>query len=68
MKDEHGFDLQGMPQTEHPRVITAVLPHPLHGRLVERVIPLIRHHLSFKGAPYKLSWRDHGIAYYTPVC
>jgi len=68
MIDEHGFDLQGTTQTDPPRVVTAVLPHPLHGRLVERVIPLVRNYLSFKGAPYKLCWRDHGIAYYTPVC
>ena len=57
-----------MTQTEPARVVTAVLPHPLHGRLVERVIPLVRPYLSFKGAPYKLCWRDHGTAYYTPVC
>jgi hypothetical protein len=34
---------------------------------VERVIPLARHHLSFRGTPYELCWRDYGLAYYTPV-
>ena len=68
MIDEHGFDLTGMSQSEPPKVNTAVLPHPLHGRLVERVIPLVRHFLSFRGTPYQLCWRDRGLAYYTPVC
>ncbi|RJR36906.1 MAG: hypothetical protein C4567_13390 [Deltaproteobacteria bacterium] len=68
MIDEHGFDLgntQFQPQAE---VVTAVLPHPVHGRLTERVIPLVRRYLSFSGCPYVLCWRDHGVAYYTPVC
>lgn len=68
MIDENGFDLQGMPQNKPSEVITAVLPHPLHGRLVERVIPLVRSFFSFKGTPYQLCWRDCGVAYYTPVC
>lgn len=68
MIDEHGFDLQGLPQNESAEVLTAVLPHPIHGRLVERVIPVLRHFFSFKGTPYRLCWRDHGVAYYTPVC
>ncbi len=64
--DEHGFDFNNAPQ-EPARVVTAVLPHPIHGRLIERVIPLVRGYLSFRGAPYKLCWRDRGIAYYTPL-
>jgi hypothetical protein len=67
MIDEYGFDFQDM-APESPQVITAVLPHPLHGRLIERVIPLVRYYFSFKGTPYKLCWRDHGVAYYTPAC
>jgi hypothetical protein len=42
MIDEHGFDLQGLPPNEPQQVLTAVLPHPIHGRLMERVIPVMR--------------------------
>jgi hypothetical protein len=68
MIDEHGFDLSGSDNFAPPRPITAVLPHPFHGRLTERVIPLVRLFLSFGGSPYRLCWRDRGVAYYTPVC
>lgn len=68
MLDENGFDLQAIPPCEPAQVLTAVLSHPIHGRLVERVIPVLRHFFSFKGTSYKLCWRDRGIAYYTPAC
>ena len=67
MIDEHGFDLNGPQNGEKAQIITAVLPHPIHGRLTERFIPLVRRFLSFGGAPYRLCWRDHGTVYYTPV-
>jgi hypothetical protein len=67
MIDEHGFDLCSGP-SEQAQIVTAVLPHPVHGRLTERLIPLLRRYLSFGGSPYVLCWRDHGVAYYTPVC
>lgn len=68
MLDEHGFDLSGTNNPEPTQVLTAVLPHPIHGRLIERVIPLVRRYLAFGGVPYKLCWRDHGVVYYTPLC
>ena len=68
MIDENGFDLSGTEYREQAQLITAVLPHPVHGRLTERFIPLVRRFLSFGGAPYRLCWRDRGVAYYTPVC
>ena len=67
MIDEHGFDLHGTDKHKPARPITAVLPHPIHGRLIERVIPLVRRFLSFGGAPYQLCWRDRGVVYYTPL-
>ena len=65
MMDESGFDLAG--NREPLTVPTAVLPHPLHGRLVERVIPLIRHYLSIGEATYELCWRAGGTAYYRAI-
>jgi hypothetical protein len=59
------------PFTEAPeepvQIVTAVLAHPLHGRLVERVILWVRPHLDFKGRRYKLTWWGDGVAYYAPV-
>jgi len=53
---------------EEPTVaVTAVLPHPLHGRLVERVILWVRPRLDWKGRRYKLTWWGDGVAYYEPV-
>lgn len=67
MIDENGFDICGSTDCHQAQVVTAVLPHPLHGRLTERVIPLVRRYLSFGGSPYVLCWRDQGVAYYTPL-
>lgn len=47
--------------------VVAVLAHPLHGRLVERVILWVRPKVDFKGRPYKLNWWADGVAYYEPV-
>ena len=68
MMDESGFDLSGSAEREYASPIVAILPHPVHGRLTERLIPLVRRFLSFGGAPYRLCWRDEGVVYYTPVC
>ena len=67
MMDENGFDLTGGTAHEYAMPLTAVLPHPVHGRLTERLIPLVRRFLSFGGSPYRLCWRDEGVVYYTPV-
>jgi len=54
--------------SEEPEVIvTAVFAHPLHGRLVERVILWVRPHLDLRGRRYKLTWWADGVAYYEPV-
>jgi len=65
MLTEHGQSLEWTP--EAPKLITAILPHPLHGRLVERLLLMVSHQLNIKGVRYVLSWRDHDLAYYEPV-
>jgi len=54
--------------TEEQEVsVVWILPHPLHGRLVERVILWVRPHFDLKGQRYKLTWWGEGLAYYRPV-
>jgi hypothetical protein len=48
-------------------LVTAVLPHPLHGRLVEKLIFYVRPDLSFGGLSYRLTWWGAGVAYYQPL-
>ena len=48
-------------------LITAVLPHPLHGRLVERVMLMVCKNISLEGVRYVLSWRDGAVAFYRPI-
>ncbi len=55
------------PPEEAEVLVVAVLPHPLHGRLVERVILWVQPNLDFKGRRYKLTWWSEGVAYYQPV-
>ena len=55
------------PEEEPEQFVIAVLPHPLHGRLVERVILWVRPHLTVKGRRYKLTWWADGNAYYEPT-
>ena len=52
---------------EPTQLVTAVLPHPFHGRLVERLILWVRPHLDMEGERYKLTWWGDGVAYYQPV-
>ena len=54
-------------EEEQEVLVVAVLPHPLHGRLVERVILWVQPHLDMKGQRYKLTWWGDGLAYYEPV-
>jgi len=68
MLDEYGFGTENAPTVEANKVVTAVLPHPLHGRLVERVILWVQPHLTYMGNRYKLTWWGDGIAYYLPGC
>jgi hypothetical protein len=48
-------------------LITAILPHPLHGRLVERVLLMVVSNINVEGMRYALNWRDGALAYYKPV-
>ena len=48
-------------------LITAVLPHPFHGRLVERARLMVVSTINVEGVRYKLSWRDGAVAFYQPV-
>ena len=63
--DEYGFDFNWTPEPRKP--ITAVLPHPGHGRLVEKIMMMINHTICFQGSLYTLSWRDGDIAFYRPA-
>jgi hypothetical protein len=48
-------------------LITAILPHPLHGRLVERVLLMVTKHINVEGMRYALNWRDGALAFYQPI-
>ncbi len=62
--DEFGFDFATLIPVEPDKIVTAVLAHPLHGRLVERIIGWVRPTFSLEGKKYKLTWWGDGIAYY----
>jgi hypothetical protein len=65
MIDENGQDLNWTPEPR--RLITAVLAHPIHGRLVEKVMLMVSSVICFKDCHYSLSWRSGDVAYYQPV-
>jgi hypothetical protein len=48
-------------------LITAILPHPFHGRLSEFPLLMVNKLISVEGVRYILTWRDHNLAYYQPV-
>jgi hypothetical protein len=54
-------------EVEPPKLITAILPHPLHGRLVERILLMVSKQINVRGMRYVLSWRDHDLAFYQPT-
>jgi hypothetical protein len=62
--DEYGFDPTTARQVAPEHVVTAVFSHPLHGRLIERVILWVRPNINFGKARYKLTWWGNGVAYY----
>ena len=66
MLDETGRSIDNNEQVEPDKIVTAVFPHTLHGRLVERVILFVQPKIQFKGEVYKLTWWGDGIAYYQP--
>jgi hypothetical protein len=66
MLNEYGVDLMS-PKVDFEKLVIAVLPHPFHGRLVERPILYVRPDLTLKGEKYKLTWWHDGVAYYEPA-
>lgn len=66
MLNEYGTDLTMVEQVAPDKLVVAVLAHPYHGRLVERVILYVRPNLTLKGERYKLTWWSDGVAYYEP--
>lgn len=67
MLDPYATGMDPLPQSEVLGVpLVAVFPHPLHGRLVERVVLMVSHAINFKGTRYQYSWRNDGVIYYTP--
>jgi len=52
----HGIDL-----------ITAILPHPAHGRLAEFPLLMVNKEINVEGVRYVLVWRDGALAYYRPI-
>jgi hypothetical protein len=65
MLDEYGVDYDYTPEPR--KFVTAVLAHPVHGRLIERVMGMISHCICFKGSVYNLSWRDGDVVFYEPA-
>ena len=65
MLTESGQSLDSTPEV--PQLITAILPHPIHGRLVERVMLMVDKNITMEGMRYTLSWRDHELAFYRPI-
>ncbi len=63
--DEYGNDFGWTPEPR--KLVTAVLPHPIHGRLVGKLMLMISNCICFKGCFYTLSWRDGDVAFYQPA-
>lgn len=68
MLTEQGFGLGSDQELElHRKPLIAVLPHPMHGRLIERVVLMVNHIIDYKGYKYTYSWRNNGVVYYRPL-
>jgi len=48
-------------------LITAILPHPVHGRLAEFPLLTVSKNIALNGVRYVLSWRDGDLAFYRPI-
>jgi hypothetical protein len=67
MLDECGSGHDPAPDNDTLRKpLVAVFPHPLHGRLVERVVLMVSHMFNYNGVRYRFTWKDSGVAYYAP--
>ncbi len=60
--DEYGFDWDYVPESKKP--LTAVLAHPIHGRLVEKAIMMVNNFLFYQDWVYRFGWRDGDVAFY----
>ena len=65
MIDECGCDMNWTPEPR--KMVTAVLAHPGHGRLVEKAMMMVAYVINFKDCLYTLSWYGGGVAYYQPA-
>ncbi len=67
MLDQYGTGIDPLPDNDTLRKpLVAVFPHPLHGRLTERVILMVSHMFNYKGIRYRFTWKNSGVAYYAP--
>ena len=68
MLTEHGQGLE-VPEENFVglNLITAILPHPIHGRLVELPVLMVNKHITLEGVRYVLNWRDRDLAFYRPI-
>ena len=48
-------------------LITAILSHPVHGRLTEFPLLMVNKEINVEGSRYILAWRDGALTYYQPV-
>jgi len=62
--DEYGCDWDYTPER---KPLTAVLAHPLHGRLIEKVVLMINNCLMYGGCLYTFKWKDQDVAFYELV-
>jgi hypothetical protein len=68
MLNEYGQNL-AVPeeQLQGINLITAILQHPIHGRLTEFPLLMVNKEINVEGVRYVLVWRDGSLAYYRPV-
>jgi hypothetical protein len=66
MLTEYGQDLDA-PAENRIDLITAILSHPVHGRLTEFPLLMVNKEINVEGVRYVLVWRDGALAYYRPV-
>ncbi len=66
MIDECACDMNWTPEPR--KMVTAVLAHPGHGRLVEKAMMMVNYIICFKECLYTLSWHAGDVAYYRPMC
>lgn len=64
--DEYGFGLNWECDIFR-KPLTAIFPHPLHGRLVEKVVLMVSRLITFDEVPYVISWRHDNVIYYRPL-